>query len=113
MTLPLPTLVVGELRERCIPSVDDVEKHYATFMEPWESRRWAVRYRESLLTRQPIPPAVRRVVYDRDGHRCLRCGSTEHLSLDHIVPWSRCGPDTVGNLQTLCRSCNSKKGAAA
>lgn len=37
--------------------------------------------------------------------------TTEHLSLDHIHPYSLGGEDTLGNLQTLCRPCNSRKGA--
>lgn len=61
--------------------------------------------------RLPIPPAVRFAVYSRDGWRCVHCGSTKRLTLDHIYPWSRGGPDTEDNLQTLCRSCNSRKGA--
>lgn len=61
--------------------------------------------------RRPIPAAIRARVYDRDGHLCLHCGATENLTLDHIKPYSLGGPDTVQNLQTLCRSCNSRKGA--
>lgn len=37
--------------------------------------------------------------------------ANESLSLDHIHPHSRGGSDQPENLQTLCRSCNSKKGA--
>lgn len=60
--------------------------------------------------RQPIPLALRIAVYARDGYRCLHCGSTRDLSLDHIWPWSLLGADTYENLQTLCRPCNSRKG---
>ena len=42
---------------------------------------------------------------------CLHCGTRRYLSLDHIIAESRGGPSTIENLQTLCRSCNSKKGA--
>lgn len=62
-------------------------------------------------TRQPIPASVRQEVYDRDGLACLHCGATEPLSLDHIYPWSLGGSDEPDNLQTLCRPCNSRKGA--
>ena len=61
--------------------------------------------------RKKIRVDVRRRVYDRDGHRCVECGTDADLTLDHIIPWSKGGDDTVANLRTLCRSCNSRKGA--
>lgn len=61
--------------------------------------------------RPHIPDGLRRKVYERDGYKCVRCGATDHLSLDHIWPWSLGGKDEESNLQTLCRSCNSRKGA--
>lgn len=60
--------------------------------------------------RLQIPKWIRREVYERDGHKCVKCGTTETLTLDHIIPWSRGGDDTVENLQTMCRPCNSRKG---
>lgn len=61
-----------------------------------------------------IPLAVRREVFERDQHRCQRCG-TEYgpMHLDHIHPWVKGGANTVDNLQVLCASCNLAKGAAA
>ncbi len=53
----------------------------------------------------------RNAILERDGYRCCICGSTEDLTLDHIVPVSRSGSNGPDNLQTLCRSCNSRKGA--
>lgn len=61
--------------------------------------------------RTAIPRAVRRAVFARDNHCCVKCFATEDLALDHIYPWSLGGADTVENLQVLCRSCNSSKGA--
>jgi hypothetical protein len=61
-------------------------------------------------TRKRIPDALRMAIYDRDGWACLHCGETESLSLDHIHPHSLGGEDTLDNLQTLCRPCNSRKG---
>lgn len=61
--------------------------------------------------RPTIPARLRIAVYERDGYACLHCGTSDDLTLDHIHPWSRGGPDTYDNLQTLCRSCNSRKGA--
>lgn len=62
-------------------------------------------------SRPAIPARIRRAVYERDGHQCVTCRSIERLSLDHIHPYSLGGSDTIDNLQTMCRSCNSRKGA--
>lgn len=40
---------------------------------------------------------------------CINCGSKE-ITLDHIIPISRGGRHSIGNLQPLCRSCNASKG---
>jgi 5-methylcytosine-specific restriction endonuclease McrA len=57
-----------------------------------------------------IPAHVRRAVYERDAGRCAwvgqdghRCGSTQRLEFDHVVPLARGGSSTAGNLRLLCR----------
>lgn len=42
---------------------------------------------------------------------CFKCGSTENQSLDHIIPISRGGNHSVGNIMTLCFTCNASKNA--
>lgn len=61
-------------------------------------------------TRLPISGDVRSAVFDRDGEFCQFCGTANDLTLDHIIPWSHGGPDTVVNLRVLCRPCNSSRG---
>lgn len=41
--------------------------------------------------------------------KCTKCGSTNRLELDHIIPRFMGGPTTRENSQTLCRSCNRVK----
>lgn len=59
--------------------------------------------------RPTIPRDVVDAVWIRDKGRCVYCGSTDNLQLDHIIPFSKGGATTVENLQLLCQKCNIKK----
>lgn len=41
---------------------------------------------------------------------CVYCGSTDNLTLDHILPHSRGGNSEAGNLMVACAECNNKRG---
>ncbi len=56
-----------------------------------------------------VPPVNRREVLKRDNHTCLYCGSTKHLTLDHVIPRSKGGQHTWDNVVTACEKCNSIK----
>ena len=74
----------------------------------YQIRRW---HRPTQAARPYIPKSVRLAVYERDGHACGICGTSERLTLDHIHPFSDGGSDQPSNLRTLCHSCNSRRGA--
>ena len=67
---------------------------------------------QSFPVRRKIQVPLRVAVMIRDGNKCRHCSSTSDLCLDHIKPVSAGGLDVMENLQTLCRSCNSKKGVS-
>jgi hypothetical protein len=58
--------------------------------------------------RSTIPPAVRRQVLDRDGHRCTTdgCTATRFLEVHHLVPRADGGSNRPENLVTLCHRCH-------
>ena len=57
-----------------------------------------------------IPQPIKIEVVTRDGGKCRRCGSTQDLQYDRIVPNSRGGSSTdVNNIQLLCGKCSSLK----
>jgi hypothetical protein len=60
--------------------------------------------------REAIPRAIQREVWQRDGGRCVECGTREKLCFDHIIPFSRGGSNTVRNVQLMCEQCNLSKG---
>jgi 5-methylcytosine-specific restriction endonuclease McrA len=73
----------------------------------------------------PVPRRVAKQVFERDGRKCRSCGAPcrfggnsvsfldtlKSSACDHIFPRSRGGQNTLDNLQLLCLTCNSQKGA--
>lgn len=55
--------------------------------------------------------AVREIVFKLHGETCLCCGATDKICLDHIIAIKNGGENSIENLQPLCKSCNSSKGA--
>ena len=65
----------------------------------------------SNVERAKVTNRLRFAIYKRDNYRCKKCGSTENLEIDHIIPISKGGKSTYSNLQTLCHKCNTEKGS--
>lgn len=60
--------------------------------------------------RRVIPKQVKLEVWKRDGGKCARCGASDELHFDHIVPFSKGGTSlTVANVQLLCARHNLEK----
>lgn len=60
-------------------------------------------------SRTAIPQHIKTAVWQRDGGRCVQCGSNQYLEFDHIIPVARGGAHSIENVQVLCRGCNGKK----
>jgi 5-methylcytosine-specific restriction endonuclease McrA len=59
-----------------------------------------------------MPREVMLKVVRRDGQMCQICHRNvpdNELAFDHVIPISKGGPTSVGNLRVLCADCNSKK----
>jgi hypothetical protein len=54
---------------------------------------------------------VRKYILGKFNNCCAYCGATGKLELDHIVPRSKGGTNSVKNLVLSCRSCNEAKGS--
>lgn len=104
----LATVILGELLARKLPKR---ELRKFCLAEPslvdalLQDPKLRLLYR---ITRKISLP-LRREVYERDEYRCVHCGTTEQLSVDHIIPVILAGETVLENLQTLCKPCNSRK----
>lgn len=53
---------------------------------------------------------IAHLVFERDSYTCQYCGKIGGiLEIDHIIPFSKGGPDDMSNLITSCRRCNRQK----
>lgn len=55
------------------------------------------------------PYQQRKAALQRDNNKCVKCGNTEHLEVDHILNVARGGTHNLDNLQTLCHHCHHTK----
>jgi len=65
-----------------------------------------------LLEADPVSDSLRYEVLKASGGRCALCGIPKDerpLDVDHIIPRSRGGKNTIDNLQALCSKCNRAK----
>jgi hypothetical protein len=76
-------------------------------------REWRAKYRGK-YTRESqksayIPAWLRRATLAADRHRCVHCGRTDDLQIDHVIPWRLGGLTALLNMMTLCGPCNRFK----
>jgi len=63
------------------------------------------------LPRRGEIPFSKKNICRRDGYTCQYCGASgSELTIDHVVPRSRGGRSTWGNVVCSCRPCNARKG---
>ena len=67
----------------------------------WSERR--------TLRKHRISNSIRQRVLRRDNHRCVQCGASDELEVDHIIPMWMGGHSTEANAQTLCKPCHKLK----
>jgi 5-methylcytosine-specific restriction endonuclease McrA len=60
--------------------------------------------------RRVIPTDIKVQVWKRDRGKCVKCGASDELHFDHIVPYSRGGTSILlANVQLLCARHNLEK----
>lgn len=98
-----------------------VRKWYAANPEKARaaSRSWAIRHPESKRNSEHkrksakigngVFEVSKKEISRIINSSCIACSTTNNITVDHIVPLSRGGRHSIGNLQPLCFTCNASK----
>lgn len=90
---------------------EGLEHDAARSLRPDQLLPTVIRLRQFVRVPYRPLPLTRRNVFQRDGHSCQYCGTTQApLSIDHVMPRSRGGSDSWDNVTTACLPCNVRKG---
>ena len=89
-------------------AVVDGENRYNR-LHYWIGRNFRHKYLAGTMKMRPLHDDERTKM--QHGTTCCYCGRDAKLSLDHLIPRLRGGPDAADNITYACRSCNSSKGA--
>jgi 5-methylcytosine-specific restriction protein A len=93
---------------------EEYRKAYARDPQRLNSRR--DRRRAHMAAGGVFTAAEWRSIKAAQGYTCLRCGRREpeiRLTVDHVIPLSRGGPNVAANVQGLCGPCNKAKGSSS
>lgn len=55
-----------------------------------------------------IPKSVKEIVWDRDGHACVICGTKNAMPNGHIISRAQSGKGIEQNIVTLCMNCHRR-----
>ena len=104
--------IAMEKLQDCASQLNDVVISETTIKAAYSKLLWdSYPERRARADREISKFQLRIMIFGRDGNKCRRCRNTENISIDHIIPVASGGDESLNNLQTLCKSCNSAKGS--
>ena len=84
----------------------EAKEHEEQVLEDGESLFLDLEMEREVYLAAPISGEMRRLVFERDGGRCVGCGSSELIQYHHVVPFWKGGDNDPENLELLCAGCN-------
>lgn len=64
------------------------------------------------MHRHSVPNSLRRNAYNKQNGKCAMCGQKIqyiNATVDHVIPISKGGKNSVDNMEVMCYVCNQMK----
>lgn len=93
--------------------IDTLLKLCETKLTEEAAKRGDSYWKHRATDREPVSGSIRYEVLKRANQRCECCGVSiddKPIDVDHIVPRSLGGANSINNYQALCYECNTNKG---
>jgi hypothetical protein len=104
------SMITGINKEKTVSSIQELKD--TGFLEGSDPHFGILKakrfYAHPSIGRQYIQKKVRIAILAIG--KCIWCGRTDNLSIDHIIPVTLGGSNEEDNLQCLCLPCNISKG---
>ena len=90
----------------------ELREVFAKQAEEYKRDPRAIEKRKAQLRKQQAEESMQEWEDIKRGYeyRCAYCGEIAPLTMDHIIPLSRCHIHAAINIVPACRSCNASKG---
>ena len=107
-----------ELKEK---SIEYYAKNKERYDEYWKDVRKTEKFRTSHAIREARRRANKAgnggsftieewiALCEKYDNKCLGCGNIDKMTIDHVVPLSHGGSNSIDNIQPLCLYCNQSK----
>ena len=96
-----------------VDQVEELIRLCESKLEAEAAKRGDSYWKHRATDREPISGSIRYEVLKRANQRCECCGVSildKPIDVDHIVPRSLGGANSINNYQALCYECNTNKG---
>ena len=96
-----------------INQVEELIRLCESKLEAEAAKRGDTFWKHRATDREPVSGSIRYEVLKRANQRCECCGVSildKPIDVDHIVPRSLGGENSINNYQALCYECNTNKG---
>lgn len=105
-----PEVVRAKYRKYKIANREQIVKKNKNYRDKNpQMHRAALQRRRTKIRQSGICKISSKEIAKLYSNRCFYCQSADKITLDHVVPISRGGRHSIGNLVAACSSCNSSK----
>ncbi len=104
-----------DLEDKIIAELNQHLRYYIENLgeEIQEAEEFATKRKKAIARERAKVKYLEEDIMQRDEYKCVQCGSSRRIEVDHRWPIAHGGESTMENMRVLCQDCNRKKSVNA